>query len=259
MAATLRGEAAVALPDGTQKRYGVALTLPAGADAGAHHAAAVLLLAGAGGGMDAPLLLEVAEALATRARLPVLRFECRGPAFERRVLVAHALMQPRAALGLGPCARWVAVGVSLGARVAARLVADGAACGAAMLSFPLISASSGDSRLEQLLAARAAAPAAPLLLVRGERDELAPLQPWTEALAALRSAGAAPRLHDISGAGHSLAPPAGPDKAAARERMLAAVADFAAEAVRGADAAAHDAAGAAAGAPGERPAKRPRP
>ena len=254
MAATLRGEAAVALPDGTQKRYGVALTLPDGVAAGAPHAAAVLLLAGAGGGMDAPLLLEVAQVLATRARLPVLRFDCRGPAFERRVVVARALMLPGAALGLGPCARWVAVGVSLGARVAARLVADGVACGAAMLAFPLVAAASGESRLAQLLAAHAASPGAPLLLVRGERDELAPTQPWAAALDALRDAGAAPRLHDVAGAGHSLTPPAGPDKAAARERMLAAVAAFVADAAAWGE---HHAA-AAGEASGERPAKRPR-
>ena len=257
MVATLRGQATVALPDGTQKQYSVALTLPPGVAAGARHDSAVLLLAGAGGGMDAPLLGDVAEVLPTRARLPVLRFDCRGPAFERRVLVARALLRPRAALDLGPCARWVAVGVLLGARVAARLVADGAACAAAMLSFPLISASSGESRIDQLLAAHTAAPNAPLLLVHGERDELAPAKPWAAALAALRAIdGAALRLHDVAGAGHSLVPPAGPDKAAARERMLAAVAAFVADAAQGEGPAA---AAASCGATGERPAKRPRP
>lgn len=248
---TLRGEAAVALPDGKEKRYAVALTLPAAVSAGGPHACAVLLLAGAGGGMDAPLLVALAEAIAARARLPVLRFECRGPAFERRVLVANAVMRPRAACGLGPCARWSAVGTSLGARVAARLVADGAACAAALLAFPLLSSSTGESRLEQLLVAPRAAPAAPLLLARGERDKSAPAQPWAEALAALSHAGATPLLHAVPGAGHSL-DAKGAAKAPERERLLAAVAAFVADAAQGAEG------GAGGTAADEQPAKRQR-
>jgi predicted alpha/beta-hydrolase family hydrolase len=252
---TLRGEAAVALPDGKEKNYAVALTLPAGVSAGGPHACAVLLLAGAGGGMDAPLLVALAEALAARTRLPVLRFECRGPAFDRRVLVANAVMRPRAACGLA-CARWVAVGTSLGARVAARLVADGAACAAAMLAFPLLS-STGESRLEQLLAAPRAAPAAPLLLARGERDTSAPPGPWAEALSVLSHAGATPLLHTIPGAGHSLDAPAA-TKDAERERLLAAVAAFVADAAQGGDATAQGAEAGAGAAADEQPAKRQR-
>jgi len=142
-------------------------------------------------------------------------------------------MQPHAS-GLGPCARWLAVGESLGARVAAHLVASGAVSGAALLCFPLLppkSSQSQASRLPQLLAAAARAPPVPLLLVHGELDAQAPAQQWAAALAALASAGAAPQLHDVPRAGHSLVPKGTQEvKTAARASLLAAVAAFIADA-----------------------------
>ena len=166
---------------------------------------AVVLAHGAGNDMTAPLLVAVADGLATRG-FPTVRFNFpykeRGgrapdpaPVLER--CYRSVLAQVRADPPLG-ARRLVIGGKSLGGRMASHLGAAGEAVdGLLLLGYPLHPA----SKPEQLRAAHLARVRAPMLFLTGTRDALCRLERLRPVLAELPQAS----LHIVDDGDHSFA------------------------------------------------------
>ncbi|HVY46677.1 MAG TPA: alpha/beta family hydrolase [Minicystis sp.] len=162
---------------------------------------AISLAHGAGGDMDAPLLVAVAGALAERGYLTLrwnFLYKERGksapdPAavLERTTRAVAAWLRPRARrLALG--------GKSMGGRYASIAASKGLACDALVfLGYPLHPA----GRPEQLRDAHLPAVAAPMLFVQGTRDPLCRLELLRPVLARL---GPRARLYVVEGGDHGL-------------------------------------------------------
>ncbi len=179
----------------------------------------LVLTHGAGGGIDAPDLVRIAEVLPTQGISVVLvemPWRVQGKKLAPRpVLIDEAY---RAVLaGLQPRAPFVIGGRSAGARSACRIAAGAGAAGVLALAFPLHPPGKPEkSRLDELVGS-----AVPTLVVQGERDPFGRPEEFPEGT----------ELTVVPGGDHGLKVPRRrtPDAPVDQDQALAIVAEAALE------------------------------